>query len=71
MCQAPAMKNGRCRLHGGKSPGAPRGKANGNYVSGRYTKEAIEHRRQISALLQVCRKHLSEMADGAIGVSGT
>src|SRR4051794_11857953 len=28
-CRAPAMPNGRCRLHGGASPGAPRGKANG------------------------------------------
>src|SRR4051812_8919764 len=25
VCQQPAMKNGRCCLHGGKSPGAPRG----------------------------------------------
>lgn len=24
-CQSPAMPNGRCRMHGGLSPGAPRG----------------------------------------------
>jgi len=24
-CQSPAMPNGRCRMHGGKSPGAPKG----------------------------------------------
>src|SRR3954469_8729924 len=24
-CQAPAMPNGRCRMHGGTSPGAPKG----------------------------------------------
>ena len=24
-CQSPAMANGRCRMHGGKLPGAPRG----------------------------------------------
>jgi hypothetical protein len=24
-CQSPAMKNGRCRMHGGKSSGAPGG----------------------------------------------
>ena len=24
-CQCPAMPNGRCRIHGGKSPSAPRG----------------------------------------------
>ncbi|MGO8839738.1 MAG: HGGxSTG domain-containing protein [Methyloceanibacter sp.] len=23
-CQSPAMPNGRCRMHGGKSPGAPK-----------------------------------------------
>ncbi|WP_409049830.1 HGGxSTG domain-containing protein [Sandarakinorhabdus sp.] len=27
-CCAPAMPNGRCRMHGGKSPGAPRGNQN-------------------------------------------
>lgn len=27
-CQCPAMKNGRCRLHGGKSSGAPKGNRN-------------------------------------------
>ena len=27
-CQAPAMPNGRCRMHGGLSPGAPKGNKN-------------------------------------------
>lgn len=27
-CRAPAMPNGRCRLHGGLSPGAPKGNRN-------------------------------------------
>ena len=27
-CRSPAMVNGRCRMHGGASPGAPRGNAN-------------------------------------------
>lgn len=27
-CQSPAMPNGRCRIHGGKSPGAPKGNRN-------------------------------------------
>ena len=27
-CRAPAMSNGRCRLHGGKSTGAPKGNKN-------------------------------------------
>jgi hypothetical protein len=29
-CRNGAMANGRCRMHGGKSPGAPKGAANGN-----------------------------------------
>ena len=28
-CRCPAMPNGKCRIHGGASPGAPRGAANG------------------------------------------
>lgn len=44
-CKNPAMPNGRCRIHGGMSPGAPKGAANGNYKSGRFTQEAIEQRR--------------------------
>ena len=28
LCQSPAMPNGRCRLHGGKSPGPPKGNKN-------------------------------------------
>ncbi len=49
LCCSPAMPNGRCRMHGGSSPGAPRGEANGNYKTGRYTCEAIEQRRQLNA----------------------
>lgn len=29
----------RCRIYGGKSPGAPKGKANGNYQTGAHTGE--------------------------------
>src|SRR4051794_25048306 len=35
----------RCRLHGGLSPGAPRGSQNGNYKNGEWTAEAIAERR--------------------------
>ncbi|WP_433994761.1 HGGxSTG domain-containing protein [Bradyrhizobium canariense] len=32
-CQCPTIRGrGRCRLHGGRSPGAPSGSGNGNYV---------------------------------------
>jgi hypothetical protein len=43
------MKNGRCRLHGGKSLS---GKQHGRYKHGRYTREAIEERRQLNSLLR-------------------
>ncbi len=47
------MKNGRCRMHGGLSPGAPRGEANGNYRTGRFTREAIRERRQLNAWIRM------------------
>jgi len=50
-CRSPVMPNGRCRLHGGMSPGAPRGNKNA-LKHGRYTAEAIAQRRQISALVR-------------------
>ena len=43
------MKNGRCRLHGGKSLS---GKQHGRYKHGRYTRAAIEERRQLNSLLR-------------------
>jgi hypothetical protein len=39
-------------MHGGASPGAPKGKANGNYRNGRFTCEAIEERRQLAAWIR-------------------
>ncbi|MSO64923.1 MAG: hypothetical protein EXQ85_03825 [Alphaproteobacteria bacterium] len=37
-CQSPAMPNGRCRMHGGPSPGAPKGNRNA-FKHGRYSAE--------------------------------
>jgi hypothetical protein len=54
-CQSPAMKNGRCRMHGGMSPGAPRGNKNA-WKHGRYTAEAIARRRSIAALIRQARE---------------
>ena len=59
-CKLPAMANGRCRLHGGLSPGAPRGKRNGAYRHGRRTKEAIAQRREGRALLREILRLLTE-----------
>ncbi|MFM7389771.1 MAG: HGGxSTG domain-containing protein [Vampirovibrionales bacterium] len=59
-CQQPAMANGRCRLHGGKSTGAKtaEGKQRQREASlktGRYTQDTLEERRRVRALLQHCQ----------------
>ena len=53
-CQSPAMPNGRCRMHGGTSPGAPKGNKNA-LKHGRYTAEAIARRREIAELIRTAR----------------
>ena len=53
-CQSPAMANGRCRMHGGKSTGRPA-------IHGRYTKAAIAERRDFRDALRLLR----ELIDGA------
>jgi hypothetical protein len=45
MSRAPAMPNGRCRMHGGLSPGAPKGNKNA-LKHDLYTAEAIARRRE-------------------------
>ena len=47
-CRSPAMKNGRCRMHGGKAGRKP--------THGRYTYAAIASRRETRELLRVIRK---------------
>jgi hypothetical protein len=42
----------RCRLHGGLSPGAPRGSRNGNYVRGDWTNEVRQERKWVRELLR-------------------
>jgi hypothetical protein len=52
-CQCPAMTGRkRCRLHGGLSPGAPRGSRNGNFKHGDWTLEAIVERKWVRNLLR-------------------
>jgi uncharacterized protein YjcR len=48
-CQSPAMPNGRRRMHGGPSPGAPTGNKNA-LKHGRYMAEAIARRRAARSL---------------------
>jgi hypothetical protein len=56
-CQSPPVAGRkRCRVHGGLSPGAPRGSRNGNYRRGDWTPEAIEERRWLRSLVQAFAK---------------
>lgn len=56
------MANGRCRMHGGKAPGAPKGNSHA-LKHGRYTAETIDERRRVVALLRDM-KGLIEQVDG-------
>ena len=60
------MANGRCRMHGGKSPGAPIGNANARKHS-LYGAEAIAKRREVAALIRAMRG-LVEDIDGQVQV---
>jgi hypothetical protein len=52
LCQCkPIIGRSRCRLHGGLSPGAPRGPKNGNFKNGDWTIEAIEERRWLQSMV--------------------
>jgi len=67
-CQAPAMKNGRCRLHGGKSTGpkTPEGIERirqSHLKHGEYTEEAIASRKEFNALLRELRGTINEIND--------
>jgi glucans biosynthesis protein len=56
-CQCPAIRGRtRCRIHGGLSPGAPKGDANGNFKTGYWTAEAVEERRWMRDMLQLYAK---------------
>ena len=49
-CRSPAMPNGRCRMHGGKSTGAPKGNKNA-WKHGHYSKGAKSERALLKNLL--------------------
>jgi len=46
-CRSPAMKNGRCRMHGGRAGRKP--------THGRYSKASIRERREIRALIRAVK----------------
>jgi len=60
-CRSPAMRNGRCRMHGGASPGAPRGAGNEMWRHGLRSTEAIERRRRKAAEMRALRQAIREL----------
>jgi hypothetical protein len=56
-CQCPAIRGrARCRLHGGKSSGAPKARGNGNYKRGEFTAEAIQERQWLRSIVRIYGK---------------
>ena len=61
-CRCPAMRGkARCRLHGGKSPGAPKGEANGTWRHGAATNEAKALRLESGRMLKSATDQLGGM----------
>jgi uncharacterized protein YjcR len=54
------MANGRCRMHGGASTGAPKGNRNA-LKHGVFTAESIAERREIAALLRGIKGLVEQM----------
>lgn len=71
LCQAPAMRNGRCQFHGGKSTGprTPEGIESIRRAltkHGRYTNQATAQRRYARDLLRRCRDTLALLRNGTL-----
>jgi hypothetical protein len=60
-CRSAAMPNGRCRMHGGMSPGAPKGNKNA-FKHGHYAAEAIASRREVAKLLRDARALVKQVS---------
>jgi len=52
LCRGLAMNNGRCRMHGGNSPGAPKGNQNA-FKHGLYSKAMREELESYRELLNI------------------
>ena len=60
-CQSPAVRaRRRCRIHGGVLK-RTRGKAEGRYNGGMFTKDAIADRRELSGWLALVRSTVKEV----------
>jgi hypothetical protein len=57
-CRTRAMKNGRCRMHGGLSLS---GEKSPRFKHGHYTREAIAQRRRFASLMADARKTIRMM----------
>ncbi len=60
------MKNGRCRMHGGKSTGATTWAGierikKANLKHGLYTKESLEFKRDSAEFLKISKRFLNEL----------
>jgi len=56
-CQCPAIRGrNRCRIHGGRSTGAPKGNANGNFTTGEFTMEAVQERQWLRSVVRTYGK---------------
>jgi hypothetical protein len=56
-CECPAIRGRhRCRLHGGRSPGAPKGRENGNFKTGTFTAEAVQERQWLRSVVRTYAK---------------
>ena len=59
-CKQPAMENGKCHWHGGKSPGAPKGNTNA-YKNGFYASAAIAERNRVRDIISEAKKLLKQI----------
>ncbi len=60
-CKTPPMRDRtRCRMHGGTSPGAPKGNRYA-WKHGRYSAAAIAERRRFRALMKSLKEGLEEV----------
>ena len=60
-CRCPAIRGrARCRLHGGLSPGAPKGSGNGNFKDGFWTCKAVQERRWAKEMVRTYAKEADQ-----------
>ncbi len=67
-CQCPAMKNGRCKLHGGKSTGPKTLEGierikKAHFKHGMFTREAIRERKEFNQLFRDFLKNIKEIEE--------